>query len=104
VWRPKRALCNKSLPPSQPQGATPGDTSEDEIGDDSSAEQTGLIPSSRNAKHKKRQREDYRLLKDAVPTLLSFYEKVSGMLNGEREAESDDEVNGAGVAGVLRRI
>jgi hypothetical protein len=46
--------------------------------------------------------------------LRSFYEKVSGMLSGERDTESDNEVNGTGVqchvqchdivAGVLRRI
>ena len=80
------------------------EASEDETGDDSSAEQTGLIPSSRNAKHKKRQREEYRLLKDMVPALKSFHETVSGMLSGERVVESDDEGDGTGVAGFLRRI
>jgi hypothetical protein len=48
--------------------------------------------------------DEYKALKEAVPALRSFYEKVSGMLSGERDAESDDEVNGTGVAGVLRRI
>ena len=80
------------------------EASDDETGDDSSAEQTGLIPSSRNAKHKKRQREEYRLLKDMVPALKSFHETVSGMLSGERVVESDDEGDGTGVAGFLRRI
>jgi hypothetical protein len=80
------------------------EASEDETGDDSSAEQTGLTSSSRNAKHKKRQREEYRLLKDTVPALRSFYEEVSGMLDDDRGTESDDEVKGSGVARIMRRI
>jgi hypothetical protein len=80
------------------------EASEDETGDDSSAEQTGLISSSRNAKHKKRQREEYRLLKETVPALRSFYEEVSGMLGDDRGTESDDEVKGSGVARFMRRI
>jgi hypothetical protein len=100
-------LCEPSPPPARERRKKTrkvDETSEDETGDDSSAEQTGLTPSSRNAKHKKRQRDEYKALKEAVPALRSFYEKVSGMLSGERDTESDDEVNGTGVAGVLRRI